>query len=295
MSNPVSSNPVFNGRFSFEFFPPKTDAGIEKLRTVRDELARCQPAFFSVTYGAGGSTRDRTLQTVLEIQQAGHAVAPHLSFGGDDKEAVCQLLDHYKNLGIHRLVALRGDLPSGMGPQAHLVYASELVSLIRQHSGAHFHIEVACYPEIHPDSATIDKDLFYFKKKVDAGANSAITQYFYNADAYFHYLDRARALGINIPIYPGIMPITHFENLKRFSSLCGAEIPRWIAKQLHSYGDDLNSIRAFGLDVVTALCETLLDGGAPGLHFYTMNQSEATLSLWQNLGLQNTQSQESAD
>lgn len=283
----MTTEPIFNGRFSFEFFPPKSETGIEKLHTVREQLARCQPAFFSVTYGAGGSTRDRTLQTVQDIKKAGYAVAPHLSFGVDDKQAVCDLLDQYKSLGIDRIVALRGDLPSGMGPQAHLVYASELVSLIRQHAGDHFHIEVACYPEIHPDSATVDKDLYYFQKKIDAGANSAITQYFYNADAYFYYVDRVRKLGINIPIYPGIMPITHFENLKRFSSLCGAEIPRWISKQLHSYGDDLENIRAFGLDIVSDLCETLLEGGAPGLHFYTMNQSEPTLSLWNNLGLHN--------
>lgn len=283
----MTTEPIFSGRFSFEFFPPKSEAGIEKLHTVREQLASCQPAFFSVTYGAGGSTRDRTVQTVQDIKQAGHAVAPHLSFGGDDKQAICDLLDQYQGLGINRIVALRGDLPSGMGPQAHLVYASELVSLIRQHAGDHFHIEVACYPEIHPDSATVDKDLYYFQKKIDAGANSAITQYFYNADAYFYYVDRVRKLGINIPIYPGIMPITHFENLKRFSSLCGAEIPRWISKQLHSYGDDLESIRAFGLDIVSDLCETLLEGGAPGLHFYTMNQSEPTLSLWLNLGLHN--------
>lgn len=283
----MTTEPIFSGRFSFEFFPPKSEAGIEKLHTVREQLASCQPAFFSVTYGAGGSTRDRTYQTVQDIKQAGHAVAPHLSFGGDDKQAICDLLDQYQGLGIDRIVALRGDLPSGMGPQAHLVYASELVSLIRQHAGDHFHIEVACYPETHPDSATVDKDLYYFQKKVDAGANSAITQYFYNADAYFYYVDKVRKLGLNIPIYPGIMPITHFENLKRFSSLCGAEIPRWISKQLHSYGDDLENIRAFGLDVVSDLCETLLEGGAPGLHFYTMNQSEPTLSLWKNLGLHN--------
>lgn len=286
----MTTDAVFSGRFSFEFFPPKTDKGVEKLRTVREQLASRNPAFFSVTYGAGGSTRERTFSTVKEIKQAGYDVAPHLSFGGDDENSVLNLLNDYKQQGINRIVALRGDLPSGMGPQAHLVYASELVTFIKKHFGDDFHLEVACYPEIHPDSTTVEKDLEFFKQKVDAGANSAITQYFYNADAYFYYLERTQKLGIDIPIYPGIMPITNFTNLQRFSSMCGAEVPRWIARQLESYGDDMESIKAFGLEVVTDLCETLLEGGAPGMHFYTMNQAEPTLSIWDNLGLENVSS-----
>ena len=283
----MTTNSSFSGRFSFEFFPPKTDKGVEKLQKVREQLATRQPDFFSVTYGAGGSTRDRTISTVQEIKQAGYSVAPHLSFGGDDEEALLALISEYKNSGIDRIVALRGDLPSGMGPQAHLVYASELVAFIRKHTGDYFHLEVACYPESHPDSANADEDMHYFKKKVDAGASSAITQYFYNADAYFHYLDKTRKAGIDIPLYAGIMPITNYQNLQRFSAMCGAEIPRWIRKQLDSYGDDTESVKAFGLEVVTDLCETLLEGGAPGLHFYTMNQAEPTLTIWDNLGLKN--------
>jgi len=286
----MTTGAVFSGRFSFEFFPPKTDKGVEKLRTVREQLATRNPEFFSVTYGAGGSTRERTFSTVKEIKQAGYDVAPHLSFGGDDENSVLNLLNDYKQQGINRIVALRGDLPSGMGPQAHLVYASELVTFIRKNFGDDFHLDVACYPEIHPDSATVETDLEFFKQKVDAGANSAITQYFYNADAYFYYLERTQKLGIDIPIYPGIMPITNFTNLQRFSSMCGAEVPRWISRQLESYGDELESIKAFGLEVVTDLCETLLEGGAPGIHFYTMNQAEPTLSIWDNLGLENVSS-----
>ncbi|MBV1871270.1 MAG: methylenetetrahydrofolate reductase [NAD(P)H] [Gammaproteobacteria bacterium] len=283
----MTTEAVFNGRFSFEFFPPKTDKGTEKLRQVREQLATRNPDFFSVTYGAGGSTRDKTFSTVKEVKQAGYQVAPHLSFGGDDSDAVLELLTQYQQQGINRIVALRGDLPSGVGPQAHLVYASELVAFIKKHFGDAFHLEVACYPESHPDSANMDKDLEYFKQKVDAGADSAITQYFYNADAYFYYLERTQKLGIDIPIYAGIMPITNFASLQRFSNMCGAEIPRWIGKQLEAYGDDLESVKAFGLDVVTDLCETLLEGGAPGMHFYTMNQVEPTLSIWDNLGLNN--------
>ena len=283
----MTTTSSFSGRFSFEFFPPKTDKGMEKLQKVREQLATRQPDFFSVTYGAGGSTRDRTIHTIQEIKKAGYSVAPHLSFGGDDEEALLALVNEYKAAGIDRIVALRGDLPSGMGPQAHLVYANELVAFIRKHTGDHFHLEVACYPESHPDSTNADTDLHYFKKKVDAGASSAITQYFYNADAYFHYLEKAQKAGIDIPLYAGIMPITNYQNLQRFSAMCGAEIPRWITKQLDAYGDDLESVKAFGLEVVTDLCETLLEGGAPGLHFYTMNQAEPTLTIWDNLGLKN--------
>ena len=283
----MTTEAVFNGRFSFEFFPPKTEKGTEKLRNVREQLASRNPDFFSVTYGAGGSTRERTLSTVAEVKQAGYQVAPHLSFGSDDEESVLSLLKEYQQQGINRIVALRGDLPSGMGPQAHLVYARELVVFIRKHFDNAFHLEVACYPESHPDSANLEKDLEFFKQKVDAGASSAITQYFYNADAYFYYLERTQKLGIDIPIYPGIMPITNFANLQRFSSMCGAEIPRWIGKQLEAYGDDIESVKAFGLEVVTDLCETLLEGGAPGMHFYTMNQAEPTLSIWDALSLSN--------
>lgn len=270
--------------YSCEFFPPKSAQGDENLKLTWEKLSSKHPAFFSVTYGAGGSTRDKTFATVKRIKDAGLDVAPHLSFGGDNKEAVIDLLQLYRDMGINRLVALRGDLPSGMGG-SHLVYASELVAFIRKHTGEHFHIEVAAYPEIHPQAQSYDKDIFYLKKKFDAGANSAITQYFYNADAYFYFIERCQAAGINKAIVPGIMPITNFSNLARFSDTCGAEIPRWIRKRLQSYADDSASILSFGIDVVTELCEKLLAGGAPGLHFYTMNKAEQVLALWENLRL----------
>jgi methylenetetrahydrofolate reductase (NADPH) len=270
--------------YSCEFFPPKSAQGDENLKLTWEKLSSKHPAFFSVTYGAGGSTRDKTFATVKRIKDAGLNVAPHLSFGGDNKEAVIDLLQLYRDMGINRLVALRGDLPSGMGG-SHLVYASELVAFIRKHTGEHFHIEVAAYPEIHPQAQSYDKDIFYLKKKFDAGANSAITQYFYNADAYFYFIERCQAAGINKAIVPGIMPITNFSNLARFSDTCGAEIPRWIRKRLQSYADDSASILSFGIDVVTELCEKLLAGGAPGLHFYTMNKAEQVLALWENLRL----------
>ena len=270
--------------YSCEFFPPKSAQGDENLKLTWEKLSSKHPAFFSVTYGAGGSTRDKTFATVKRIKDAGLDVAPHLSFGGDNKEAVIDLLQLYRDMGINRLVALRGDLPSGMGG-SHLVYASELVAFIRKHTGEHFHIEVAAYPEIHPQAQRYDKDIFYLKKKFDAGANSAITQYFYNADAYFYFIERCQAAGINKSIVPGIMPITNFSNLARFSDTCGAEIPRWIRKRLQSYADDSASILSFGIDVVTELCEKLLAGGAPGLHFYTMNKAEQVLALWENLRL----------
>ncbi len=272
-------------RFSFEFFPTKTPQGEEKLREVHRQLAALQPDFFSVTYGAGGSTREGTRHIVEAIHKAGSSVAPHLSFGGSSEADILALLNDYKGMGIARLVALRGDIPSGTGATSSYYYANELVEFVRRHTGEHFHIEVACYPEIHPKSESYDSDLFYFKKKVDAGANSAITQYFYNADAYFYYVERCRALGIEIPIVPGIMPITNYANLARFSSNCGAEIPRWVRQRLQGYGDDTDSIRQFGDEVVTRLCETLLEGGAPGLHFYTMNQYSSVSTLWNNLGL----------
>jgi methylenetetrahydrofolate reductase (NADPH) len=274
-----------DSRFSFEFFPPRTDVGVEKLAVVHKELAALKPDFFSVTYGAGGSTRDGTWSTVSSIRQAGSDVAPHLSFGGSSREDIGALLKRYQDMGINRLVALRGDIPSGTGVASQYFYANELIEFVRQTTGDHFHIEVACYPEIHPQSDSYDSDIFYFRKKVEAGANSAITQYFYNPDAYFYFLDCCEAAGIDIPIVPGIMPITNYTSLQRFSNNCGAEIPRWIRQRLQSYGDDSESIRAFGTEVVLNLCEQLLAGGAPGLHFYTMNQTEPVRQIWQELAL----------
>lgn len=269
---------------SFEFFPPKTDEGREKLRTTHQKLARFNPEFFSVTYGAGGSTREFTRDIVLEIQQSGSSATPHLSFGGDSAESVLSLLQGYKEAGISRIVALRGDLPSGMGGMAQLVYANQLVAFIREHFGDYFELFVACYPEIHPQAESYDRDIYWLGEKFRAGANRAITQYFFNPDAYFYYLEQCRKVGIEQPIIPGIMPITNFQNLVRFSDSCGADIPRWIRQRLKQYGDDSASIRAFGLEVVTRLCETLLAGGAPGLHFYTMNQADTCATLCRNLG-----------
>ncbi len=270
---------------SFEFFPPKTEQGRAKLFDVRRELSGFNPEFFSVTYGAGGSTRDNTKNIVTSIHNEGAQVAPHLSFGGDTETAILQLLGDYQAAGIKRVVALRGDMPSGMGSSLQMVYANQLVALIRQHFGDHFHIEVAAYPEIHPESKSFDSDIQYLKAKFDAGANSAITQYFYNPDAYFYFVDACAAQGISQPIVPGIMPITNFKNLARFSDSCGAEIPRWVRKRLEGFGDDQASLSAFGIDLVTDLCETLLDNGAPGLHFYTMNQTEPCAAILTNLGL----------
>lgn len=271
-------------RFSFEFFPPKTDAGRENLRHTRKRLNALRPDFFSVTYGAGGSTRDNTRDTVTAMLNEGIAVAPHLSFGADDDEAILKLLQDYRTAGVNRIVALRGDMPSGMGG-ARLVYASELVAFIRKHFGKAFHIEVAAYPEIHPDANNYDQDIYYLKQKFDAGADSGLTQYFYNVDAYFYFIERCRAHGIDQPIVPGLMPITNYNNLARFSRNCGADIPRWIAKRLEGYGDDIESVTKFGIEVVTRLGEQLLAGGAPGLHFYTMNQAEPTTTIWNNLHL----------
>ena len=284
----MSTTPVSganNPRFSFEFFPPKTEVGEQKLAQVHKQLALLNPDFFSVTYGAGGSTRDGTRQAVMNIHNAGSNAAPHLSFGGSSEEEIVTLIQSYKEAGISRIVALRGDIPSGTGGTNSFFYANELIELIRRHTGEHFHIDVACYPEIHPKSDDFDSDLHYFKKKVDAGANSAITQYFYNPEAYFYYLESARAAGIDIPIVPGIMPITNYTSLARFSTNCGAEIPRWMRQRLQSYGDDTQSIKAFGIEVVTQLCEKLLEGGAPGLHFYTMNQDGPVSEIWNNLNL----------
>jgi 5,10-methylenetetrahydrofolate reductase, prokaryotic form len=272
-------------RLSFEFFPPKTEQGRNNLVEVARELNHFQPEFFSVTYGAGGSTRDNTKNIVQTLLDLGLSVAPHLSFGGDDEATILKLLQEYETMGVERIVALRGDRPSGMGGGSQMVYANQLVAFIRQHIGKKFHLEVAAYPEIHPEANSYDDDIRYLKGKFDAGADSGITQYFFNPDAYFYFIEQCARAGINKPIVPGIMPITNFKNLSRFSDNCGAEIPRWVRKRLAAYGDDLESIKAFGLDLVTELCETLLENEAPGLHFYTMNQTEPTATLLRNLGL----------
>lgn len=272
-------------RLSFEFFPPKTEQGRNNLVEVARELNHFQPEFFSVTYGAGGSTRDNTKNIVQTLMDLGLSVAPHLSFGGDDEATILKLLQEYETMGVARIVALRGDRPSGMGGGSQMVYANQLVAFIREHFGEKFHLEVAAYPEIHPEANSYDDDVRYLKGKFDAGANSGITQYFFNPDAYFYFIEQCARAGIDQPIVPGIMPITNFKNLSRFSDNCGAEIPRWVRKRLAAYGEDMESIKAFGLDLVSELCETLLDNGAPGLHFYTMNQTEPTATLLRNLGL----------
>ena len=273
--------------FSFEFFPPNTPEGAEKLHTTTEELAALKPKFFSVTYGAGGSTRERTLDTVLNIRATGYAAAPHISCVASTHDNIREWLQRYKDNGIKHLVALRGDLPSGSAAAGEFRYANELVGFIRSEFGDAFHIEVAAYPEVHPQARSAQDDLLNFKRKVDAGADSAITQYFYNADAYYRFVGDCEALGIKIPIVPGIMPIGRFSQLARFSDACGAEIPRWMRKKLEGYGDDSESIRAFGLDVLTAMCEDLLKNGAPGLHFYTLNQGALTKAIWERLGLSN--------
>lgn len=273
-------------RISFEYFPPKTEAGKGKLlQETTPALNTLNPEFFSVTYGAGGSTRDSTLGVVSSICEQGIDVAPHLSFGGDDEATIGELLDTYKARGISRLVALRGDMPSGMGGMAQLVYANELVEFIRARTDDHFHIEVAAYPEIHPQAQSYQSDINFLKDKFDAGADSAITQYFFNVEAYFYFLDQCAATGISKPIHAGIMPIINFTNLARFSRNCGADIPRWISQRIEGYGDDQESIRKFGIDVVSQLCQTILESGAPGIHFYTMNQVEPTREIYNNLGL----------
>ncbi len=271
--------------FSIEFFPPKTPEGMEKLRQARRQLAQLNPKFFSVTFGAGGSTRDRTLETVLEIQREGLAAAPHLSCVGSTGENIREILETFRANGIRHIVALRGDLPSGMADPGEFRYANELVSFIRQETGDWFDIEVAAYPETHPQARNYREDLLNFKRKVEAGANAAITQYFFNADAYFNFVDDCAELGVTLPIVPGIMPISNYSQLSRFSAMCGADIPRWLARKLESYSDDTASIKAFGLDFMTGLCERLIEGGAPGLHFYTLNQAGLTTTLWQRLGL----------
>ena len=272
-------------RLSFEFFPPKTEEGKTKLDNVRNELAKLNPEFFSVTYGAGGSTRDNTKAIVTDFNQKGVAVAPHLSFGGDDEATMISLLNEYKTAGVDRIVALRGDMPSGMGGAFQMVYANQLVSFIRTHFGDHFQLEVAAYPEIHPEANSYQDDITFLKSKFEAGASSALTQYFYSPDAYFYFMEQCQQAGITQPIYPGIMPILNYKNLIRFSDSCGADVPRWIRKRLEGFGDDAASIKSFGLDLVSELCEVLLDNGAPGLHFYTMNQIEPTTTIINNLGL----------
>lgn len=270
---------------SFEFFPPKTPEGADKLRTVRQQLYALQPQFCSVTYGAGGSTQEGTFATVREILAEGQDAASHFSCIGATRESVRAELAQLQAMGVRRLVALRGDLPSGYGLGGAFQYASDLVAFIRAETGNAFHIEVAAYPEMHPQARSFEADLQAFATKVRAGANSAITQYFFNADAYSRFVEEAQRLGVNIPIVPGLMPITGASQLLRFSDACGAEIPRWIRLRLQGFGDDTASIRAFGLDVVSQLGEQLLRAGAPGLHFYTMNQSTPTLALCQRLGL----------
>jgi methylenetetrahydrofolate reductase (NADPH) len=269
--------------FSIEFFPPKTAEGTEKLRQTRAKLATLEPKYFSVTFGAGGSTQQGTLDTVLDIMAEGHAAAPHLSCVGGTRQSIGEVLQHYQQAGIKRLVALRGDLPSGYGGAGEFRYASELVAFIRETTGDWFHIEVAAYPEMHPQARSPQDDLKHFAEKIAAGANSAITQYFYNADAYFQFVEQVHKLGVSVPIVAGVMPITNYSQLARFSEMCGAEIPRWVRLKLASYGDDSASIKAFGLDVVSEMCQRLLAGGAPGLHFYSLNQAQATMALWQRL------------
>lgn len=283
----MESQKQFPATFSFEFFPPKTDEGREKLNIVREKLSALNPKYFSVTFGAGGSTQQGTLETVIDIQNSGLSAAPHVSCIGTKKETIIELLDTYKDNGIQHLVCLRGDLPSGAGNVSggDFNYANELVSFVRKHYGDYFFIEVAAYPEFHPQAPSPGADLDNFKRKVEAGANGALTQYFFNPDAYFHFIDECEKRNVNIPVVPGIMPITNYTQLARFSDMCGAEIPRWIKKRLEAFGDDRDSIRAFGEEVITELCHNLLEAGAPGLHFYTLNQANATMAIWKNLGL----------
>jgi len=275
-----------NFRLSFEFFPTKTEEGTKKLYNTRDKLATLNPDFFSVTYGAGGSTRTNTIDIVDGLNQKGVSTAPHLSCVGESRDSIKDLLNHYAKNDVERIVALRGDLPSGMAASSgELRYANELVELIKKEHGDRFHLEVAAYPEMHPQANNFEDDLLNFKRKVDSGADSAITQYFFNIDSYLYFVDRCLDMGINTPIVPGIMPITNYTKLARFSDACGAEIPRWIRKQLEAYGDDNESIMKFGEEVMTLMCEDLVENGVPGLHFYTLNQADPCLNIWKNLNL----------
>ncbi len=280
----MDSQKKFTPRYSFEFFPPRTPEAVGKLQMTTERLSKYRPDFFSVTYGAGGSTRTRTFETVRDItEKTGIEAAPHISCIGQSLEEIREVLEIYKSAGIKRIVALRGDMPSGHAAYGPLRHANELVEFIRNETGDHFHIEVAAYPEFHPQAPNPKKDLENFKRKIDAGANSAITQYFYNSEAYYRFVDDCEKLGIDVPIVPGVMPIINCSQLVRFSDACGAEIPRWILKRLQEFGDDRVSIRAFGIDVTTQLCADLLGHGAPGIHMYTMNQSEASEAIWDNL------------
>lgn len=277
-----------NQKFSFEFFPPKTDKGMENLKKTREQLATLNPAFFSVTYGAGGTTQDCTLDTVINIQkESGIDAAPHLSCVGSSREQIAEIINTYKQNGVKRIVTLRGDLPSGMRDIGEFHYANELVSFIREETGDYFHLEVAAYPEKHPQANSYQADLQNFVRKVKAGSDSAITQYFYNVDAYRYFVDDCEKLGVNIPIVPGIMPITNYTSLARFSDACGAEIPRWLRQRLEGYGDDMESIQRLGIDFMTRMCDQLLDIGVPGLHFYSMNRAEPSMTIWKNLDLSN--------
>ena len=280
MNSPMDDAKIF----SCEFFPPRTEAGMEKLLIVRNELdEKMHPAFYSVTFGAGGTNRDRTLDAVDRLREDNASVAPHISCIGSTRDQLKELIERYSDRGVTRLVTLRGDIPEE-GPGANdFKHANELVAFIREQSGDHFHIEVAAYPEYHPESITPDSDFQYFKRKIDAGADSAITQYFYNIDAYLRFMENCQKANLDVPVVPGIMPITNYKGLVRFSDNCGAEIPRWIRKQLEAYEDDIDSLIDFGTDVVTSLCSRLLESGAPGLHFYTLNQSQATLEIWRRL------------
>jgi methylenetetrahydrofolate reductase (NADPH) len=275
--------------YSMEFFPPKSPEAEESLNRCLAKLAPLKPRFCSVTFGAAGSTREKTFETVCAIQEhRGLRTAPHISCIASTRANVRDVLLAYQAHGIRHIVALRGDMPSGMLSAGEFRYANELVAFIREETGDHFHIEVAAYPEMHPQAPNLETDLKNFKRKVDAGANSAITQYFFNPEAYFRFIDDCEKLGIDIPIVPGIMPITNYMQISRFSEMCGADIPRWMRKRLEGFGDDRQAIRAFGLEVITDLCRRLLEQGAPGLHFYTLNQSEAMLGLWNNLGLEHS-------
>ncbi len=274
-----------NTSVSFEFFPPNTPVGVEKLKTVVQELGALKPQYFSVTYGAGGATRDKTLSAVMDIAGAGFEAAPHLSCVGSTRENIAEILATYRAQNIHRVVALRGDLPSGTATAGEFRYASELVTFIRETQGKDWHIEVAAYPEVHPQQRYAARDLQHFADKMRAGADGAITQFFFNADAYFHFVDEARRLGVTQPIVPGIMPFHNYGRIAQFAQRDGIEIPRWVQMKMEGFMDDAASIRAFGLDVVTRLCERLIAGGVPGIHFYTLNQSALTLALCQRLGL----------
>jgi methylenetetrahydrofolate reductase (NADPH) len=287
--NEITTRPTGPGgkplRLSFEFFPPRSEAGLDSLTRVVGRLEEADPDFYSCTYGAGGSTRDGTRETISTLLRLGVDAAPHLSIGADDQGAIFDLLDRYREMGVKRIVALRGDMPSGMGASRIGHNAEELVHWVREHSGDHFQVEVAAYPEIHPDAVSAESDLEFFKAKVAAGADSAITQYFYNPHAYYDFLNRAVQAGIDIPIYPGIMPITNLEGIQRFSSKCGADVPRWILKRLESWADDEAAIRAFSTDYLSTMCEELISHGAPGLHIYTLNRWGVSRAICHNLGL----------